>query len=278
MKLLLMFFNLPLSLPLNSPLNLSLKLPLNVSLQTMLLTILLSVAVAGAHKTEASVDSQLSPTYLKDLTWQLRRDEDGIRLSTAKVAKSAYRAAAGEMKIKAPLNYLVNVIRTTELCSRWVYHCESSHRLKALNPYEDIIYTATDMPFPLKDREVVAHIQWQQNEEDLIITGIAKAIPRDVSSAIIFEDELAQVHSKRTKKLPIRIEQADTLWELIPLADGEVLIKIFAHINPAGRVPSWMVNILSIEVPFKTLQDLRTLIADKTPVENLTIFKAPSSI
>ena len=100
------------------------------------------------------------------------------------------------------------------------------------------------MPFPAKDRDILAHIKWEEDPNTRVITVTGTA-----TTGVLAKN-----------KRQIRIEEAQMIWELTPLENGHTQVRNFAHINPAGGIPSWLSNSLSIEAPFETMAGLRKML------------------
>ncbi|WP_290594032.1 MULTISPECIES: START domain-containing protein [unclassified Ketobacter] len=207
-------------------------------------TLLLFLALLVSHT--ASAASQPIAEDFDSLNWQLEKEKDDIKVSTAAVPHSPYRAYLAETVIDAATYDLVAIIRNPATCSEWVYRCGESYRHKQETPNTDLVYTASDMPFPVKDRDTLARITWHEDPA----TNVIKAV------GVATSDVLAPT-SKH-----IRIEDATVIWELTPLADGSTRVRTFGHADPGGTLPTWLINQLSTEVPVKTLNGLKALVAE----------------
>ena len=73
------------------------------------------------------------------------------------------------------------------------------------------------------------------------------------------------------KKKHIRIENARVIWELTPLANGSTQVRTFGHADPGGDLPSWLINQMSTEVPVKTLNGLKKLVAENRSQDESTL-------
>ena len=183
---------------------------------------------------------------IDSLNWELKKEKDGIKVMTAAVPQSSHRAYMAVTVVDASTTDLVNIIRDPATRTEWVYRCGESYRYDQEAPNVDLVYTASDMPFPVQDRDTLARITWNQDPE----TKVVKAV------GVATNDILAP------KKKHVRIEDATVIWELTPLQDGSTQVRTFGHADPGGELPVWLTNQLSTEVPVITLNGLKKLVAE----------------
>lgn len=185
------------------------------------------------------------------LPWTLEKEKAGARIYSATVPGSVHRAFLLETVFDADIASLIDILRTPGLCSQWVYRCEHSRLFEATGyPSKDnvdFIYTSTQMPFPVKDRDILAEVTWDRDPITGVVTGYGRAT-RNIMA---------------TSNDKIRIEDATMIWELTPLRNGKSKVRSYAHADLAGSVPVWILNLLSVEVPLKTLNGLKRIIVKR---------------
>lgn len=189
--------------------------------------------ISTASAQEAGVDYQ----------WELKRDKKGIKVFTSPVKGSPYRAVKAEMTIKGKSSSLVALIQDVDNCPAWADLCKKSNMFKHISPQEQYIYTYNDIPFPIKDRDVLAQVQWQQNPASYKVSMTSKA-----TTGLM----------EKTKA--VRIENAISQWHFTPQKNGLVLVENFAHIDPNGPTPASITNLLLIDSPYKTMIKMRKII------------------
>ena len=184
-----------------------------------------------------------------DYNWEEKRDAEGIKIYTSDVAHSPFRAVRGEMKVTGTIAGLVALVDDLPNCPNWADLCKESILVKLLSPTEQYVYVYNDIPFPVKDRDVVAHVQWQRDEES----------GRVSMQSVATSSEQSQALRAKTKKA-VRLTNAVSQWHFTPLDDGKVLVEIFAHIDPDGPTPAWITNLMLVDSPFKTMKNMREII------------------
>ncbi|MEM7077443.1 MAG: START domain-containing protein [Pseudomonadota bacterium] len=177
--------------------------------------------------------------------WELKRDRDGIAVFTTPVAGSKFKAVKATMTVESSLNALVALVQDTGACPEWAAHCKAAEVIDQVNDQEMFVYTLNDMPWPVSDRDAVAHVRWQQDPETLQI----------VMSATLAPDKAPRVKGN------VRLTYGETSWEFAPAQDGQVIVTSRAHIDPGGATPAWLTNRLLVDAPFDTLRGMRSLLA-----------------
>lgn len=171
--------------------------------------------------------------------WELKRDRDGIQVFTRPVSGSPYDAVRAVTEVSGvKLSAMVALIEDAEACADWADRCAESYLVERLSETESLVYTHNDLPFPVKDRDVLAHVIWQQDPETLTVTMR--------SSATV--DKMPEVDGRH------RLVEANASWVFEPLADSRVRITNEAHIDPGSALPGWVTNMLLVDTPFETMK------------------------
>lgn len=147
------------------------------------------------------------------------------------------------MNVKGKVESIVALVLDVDKCSSWADLCKESKIVKRLSSTEFYVYTYNDVPFPVTDRYVVAHVNWQQDPNTLQVSMLTKPIEGEIE-----------------KENAVRIKDADSRWYFTPQVDGTTLVETFAHVDPNGPIPAWLSNLLQVNSPFKTMKNMRQLI------------------
>lgn len=204
------------------------------------LLILLSIGISSpVYATNSTSEQQ--PTF----EWELKRDKDDIQIFTRKIAGSKFKQVKGIMTIPSRLSSLVALVKDNEACPEWAEMCKVSKIHEQKSDTNMLIYVLNDIPWPVTDRDVLAQVNWSQNSDSLAVkmTSIA-------TSGILPEN-----------KSIVRLVDATSSWEFIPKDNGMIQIINQAHIDPNGPTPAWVTNMMLIDAPFKTMQNMRKVIA-----------------
>ena len=178
--------------------------------------------------------------------WELKRDRDGIQVYTRKVEGSKFKAVRAVMEVEASLNQLVGLVQDTTACPDWASLCKEARVVERLSDTDMYVHTLNDLPWPVTNRDAVAHVRWSQDPESLAVTMLATATPDKVP----------------TRRGSVRIKYAETSWTFSPAPGGRVQVESLAHIDPAGGVPAWLTNRLLVDSPWDTMRDMRKIVND----------------
>jgi hypothetical protein len=136
------------------------------------------------------------------------------------------------------LSSLVALIEDAPACTDWADSCAESYLVERISESGSLVYTHNDMPFPVKDRDVVAQVKWTQ----------------DAATFEVVMNSVATVGNMDEVRGRLRLTKAVASWNFAPQADGSVLISNQAHIDPGSSLPGWVTNMLLIDAPFETMK------------------------
>lgn len=174
--------------------------------------------------------------------WDLKKDNEGIQVYTGTVHGSAYAAVRTVTVVEeVKLASMVALLMDSEACPRWVDKCANSYVYDRISDTELLVYTHNDLPFPVKDRDILSHVLWFQDPKSLAVQMTSQA-----TSGI-----LGEMQGK------LRLTETYISWKFRPLADGSVEVTNEAHINPGSALPGWVTNMLLVNTPFETLKGFR---------------------
>ena len=178
--------------------------------------------------------------------WEQKRDRDDIKIFTSKVPNSPFKAVRGEMIIDGTVAELVALVNDLPRCKDWADLCEFSNALNVISTREQFVHIHNNVPFPIKDRDVVAHVMWNKDAESGKVSMLSRALSKIESNRFMPSTNQA-----------VRIYDAVTQWHFTPEADGRVKVENFAHIDPNGPTPAWLTNLLLVNSPYKTMVNMR---------------------
>jgi len=183
-----------------------------------------------------------------EITWTLKRDRDGIQVFTRKVDGSPYDAVRAEMLVeKVRLSSMVALILDAEACSQWADRCSESYVHEHISDTEQLIYTLNDLPFPVKDRDVMSRVTWSQDPQ----TGTVSMHSQPAAGVI------------EERKDALRLTDAKVSWHFQPEGQGVVRVINEAHVDPGSALPGWVTNMLLVDTPFETMKAFREAVRDE---------------
>lgn len=180
-------------------------------------------------------------TNAEDLTgkWETSLDEDNILVESRKSQNASYDEFRATIIVSTGLAPAIALLQDTSACSDWIFRCKESAIIQAFSKTERIFYQVTTLPFPAKARDVIFHAE---------ITFLRNGAIRVSMTA-------------RPDALPetkhVRVREAYGTYTLTPLAEGKTRVIWEQYVDPAGKLPAWLVNSMLTDLPYKSLQRFR---------------------
>ena len=175
--------------------------------------------------------------------WQLRLNKEEITVYTRKVEASPILEYKANMIVQAKLPELMRFFEDAKKMPQWYYQCVQAEPLQSAG--ENIVYFVLHLPWPVTERDCV--YSWVK-----FLDPVSKEVSYTLSAVSGKFPE---------QKGKIRVLYLNSLWRFTPLKDGRIEVYFQQHSNPGGSIPSFLVNKLSVEIPFYTLRNLRKMIS-----------------
>ncbi len=173
--------------------------------------------------------------------WKLKTDDEGIKVYTKSLPGSKIKAIKIECTVQATMSQLVYVIMDINTSKEWVYNTKSCVMLKQVSPLDLYYYSEVNVPWPVSNRDFVAHLTVAQNPSTKAVTVVAENLPNLVPK----------------KNNVVRIQQSDSKWVATPVGTNLVKIEYTLFADPGGIVPAWLLNLFITRGPFESFKKLR---------------------
>ncbi|GGH25375.1 hypothetical protein GCM10007423_09540 [Dyadobacter endophyticus] len=172
--------------------------------------------------------------------WKLIADEEQIRIYSSAVPESKIKAIKVDCVVDASLSQMVALLLDVEAGTHWVYKTKSCTLLKRVSPTDLYYHSEISLPWPLDNRDFVAHLVTRQDP-------VTKAVTIDgpVVAGMV-----------PVKKNVVRVSDSKGRWVLTPAA-GKVRIEYMLHTDPGGYLPAWAVNAFAAEGPMETFKSMK---------------------
>lgn len=167
--------------------------------------------------------------------WKLAKKEDDIEVFTREVSDSKYLAFKASMIVEASANEILNILENVEAYPEW-FAFTASCRLLNKKGDTKTIYMEIDYPWPYSNECMYyeIHVAPKSNHlQEVSIRGLEGK--SDCKYSLKKASGYLQLESKK----------------------GSTMVTYYMHSEPSQNIPSWLINPLIHEMPFKTLQGLR---------------------
>ncbi|MBT8447014.1 MAG: START domain-containing protein [Gammaproteobacteria bacterium] len=203
--------------------------------RSALLTILFALLFSPATRADAPDDS-----------WRPIREGEKISVYKRDVEDSKFDESLAQTAINVRLSALVALIMDGDSLEQWIDTVKESRQLEVLSPTEVYNYTVSGAPWPVKDRDAVVLTRAAQDSESLVVTITSSAKPEHIPE----------------RDGTVRVPFVESTWTLVPQPDGSVEVNYQVHNDPGGEIPTWLINSLASDQPYKTLENLHRFFAD----------------
>ena len=177
--------------------------------------------------------------------WTLKARDGDMEIYTKNIENSHLKAVRVRCLVPATLSQLVTVILDVNTGAEWVYSTKSSTLLKQVTPAELFYYSEVSLPWPVSNRDFVAHLIATQDPQTKIVTingpTVADYVPE--------------------KKNIVRVHRSYGKWILTPVKQKTVQIDYTLETDPGGSLPAWLVNLFATKGPSETFKKLKEQLA-----------------
>lgn len=185
--------------------------------------------------------------------WKLKQSKEGIEIYTKPLENSHLKGIKVKCALPVTLSQLVTVIMDVNTAAEWVYSTKSSTLLKKINAGELYYYSEVNLPWPISNRDFIAHLKVTQDPHTKVVT-----IDGPVVSNYLPE-----------KKDIVRVRSSYGKWVLTPQKNN-VKIEYTLETDPGGSLPAWLVNLFVAKGPHETFKNLKVQLS-KAAYKNVTL-------
>ncbi|MCW3121308.1 MAG: lipid-binding protein [Flavipsychrobacter sp.] len=178
-------------------------------------------------------------------SWQLKRDEDGIKIYTANTEISCFKSIKVVCTVNATPSQLIAFLMDIKRQPEWVYNTKSSRLLKKIKENELVFYSEVNVPWPCTNRDYIAHFSINQ-----------------VSPILITIDSKAEPDLLPVEKGLVRVKSSIAHWDITTVNPHLLSIIYTVQFDPGGSVPAWLTNLFVGKGPYSTFSKLRSKVND----------------
>lgn len=172
--------------------------------------------------------------------WQLAKEKDGIKVFTRTSDDSSFKDSKAHVDVNASLEDVLDMLLDVKSHKFWMDRIEVSDVIEQTSDTEFIAYYEVKAPWPVTNRDIVSHYTLKRvakNKVKFIVNNEPDVIPE--------------------KEGFVRIQNAQSIWEIYENEDGRVSIMFYTKSDPGGGIPAWLANTAAEDNPYKTLMGLK---------------------
>lgn len=171
--------------------------------------------------------------------WKLEAEKDGIRIYTRAVHGSSLKQVRAVTEMKAPREAIMQVLTDYDNYKSWMNNVRDSYVMERQDDSVSIVYAYEDAPWPVQNRYHV----------DRMTVSVGEAV------SVLFFKALPDYTDQPTDA--IQLSHYEGWWKVSEIAEGGCRIEYMLDGDPGGYIPSWLVNYMAVDAPYKTLINLR---------------------
>ncbi|MFD2144799.1 START domain-containing protein [Mucilaginibacter antarcticus] len=173
--------------------------------------------------------------------WQLKESSDGIKIYTADISNSKIKGIKVECQFNATLSQVTAALMDIKNSEEWLYHTAGNQLIKQVSPGELYYYSLIEMPWPVSNRDFIAHLKVTQDPVSKVVTMDAPCIPDMIP----------------VKPKIVRITNSKGKWVVTPAGPDHVKILYTLYADPGGDVPSWLTNLFITQGPSQSFKKFK---------------------
>ena len=173
--------------------------------------------------------------------WVLKENNDGVKIFTRTVENSKIKAIKVECELDATLSQVVAVLMDVKNSEEWLYHTAGNYIVKQVSPSDLYYYSLVEMPWPVSDRDFIAHLSVSQDAVTKVVTIHAPCVANMVP----------------VKLGVVRIANSNGKWVLTPSGKNHVKVLYTLHADPGGSLPAWLINLFVTQGPSQSFKKLK---------------------
>ncbi|WPV01130.1 hypothetical protein SNE26_05040 [Mucilaginibacter sp. cycad4] len=176
--------------------------------------------------------------------WELRRNENGIKVYSRTPLTGNLKEIRVVCEFNTTKTKLIAALKDIDHYNDWVYSTKENNMLKVLNPDQFIYHSVSNLPWPLKDRDLIVELSVLPAEKheqfQIQVKSLPDYLPRD--------------------KKYVRVPYSFALWNVTVKNESILKIDYTFSVDPGGSIPVWLVNGTLPVGPYNSFHKLKTLL------------------
>jgi len=174
--------------------------------------------------------------------WETVTRADGIVVTKLEVPGRGFPTFRAVGTVDANLYDLLGMLSDVGRHKEWMQRCAEARLLRKISETEYVVYSRTDAPWPVADRDAVFHskVYWDTNTRVVDIRFWAEKSPL-----------MGEV------KGVVRMYNLRGHYKFTALDAGRTHVDYQVDADPAGSLPRWIAKLATRSLPLDTLRAMR---------------------
>lgn len=175
-------------------------------------------------------------------SWKWITREDGIAVAMRDVPGRDFPTFRGVGVVGASIYDVLAVLSDTKRQPEWMDRCIDARLLRKISEKEYIVYSRTDVPWPIADRDAVYHSKVHVNRKRNMVNIRFRAVRSKLKGKV---------------KGVVRMTSLRGHFKLSARSLNSTLVDYQVDADPAGSIPRWLAKIATRRLPLQTIRKLR---------------------
>jgi hypothetical protein len=173
--------------------------------------------------------------------WKHVTHKNGIDIHSKKTKGIAVKSLKAIGVIDCKIDNIVAILRDIGSATEWLPRLIERSYIENISDTEAILYDVNDMPWPVKDRDLVVHHR-------IVISDDHKSL------RLMFRSVESSKKPFNKKRVRARFHIGEI--KFTPLSGASTRLELTLLVDPMGKIPKWLVNILQVSMPYDFLTSL----------------------
>lgn len=181
-------------------------------------------------------------------TWQLIKDEDGIKVYTRRQDNEKFKEVRADFELNASEDQLIGMLQDISHHKDWSYGTKRTFLVSKKSNDTLVYYSEVSLPWPLSNRDLVIELSVKKDTVNKTLLIQAKSIPGilPVNPGLV------------------RVPFSLALWNVNVLPNKSLKIQYIFRTDPGGALPAWLVNFAASVGPYNSFHKLKEIIQKET--------------
>jgi len=174
--------------------------------------------------------------------WNQILKEDGISISTREVPGRGFPTFRGVGVVYGNIFEVLAVLSDIKRYTEWLDACVDARLLRKINEREYVVYSRTDAPWPVSDRDAVnrskVHVDLKRRIINVKFRAVRSPLMGPVSGVV-------------------RMNRLRGHYKLTSISRNKTRVDYKVDADPGGLLPTWLAKIATKKLPLQTIKKLR---------------------
>ena len=174
-------------------------------------------------------------------SWNFIKEKEGIKLYTIMEAGESLKSYKGITEINASAEKVFAIIEDVNNTDWWDKNLTGIRVILYEKNKRAQYYLVYDLPWPVTDRDLCVDVRVSIDP----VNGVRKLTAAPLPGLVPEREDM------------IRIRDYRQTWTVTPDGKDQAHVEVEGHVDPAGSIPDWIVNMIIVDSQIKAISELK---------------------